>query len=472
VLWEIIRKEILENVKSPKFVFTFLLCTILISMSVYIGANNYRTELREYKSAVALNKKSLESRGFYSAVAEKGTKVFKVPQVLSTIVTGINKAVGRWTIVNNRDDPSFVDSKYESNPLFAIFGELDLTLIIKIVLSLLVVVFTYDAIAGEKEQGSLRLIISNNVPRYLLILGKAIGNFICLILPLIISLLLGLIIFVIHPDILLSGEDWIRILLIFILFLLYLSVFFMLGLFISSRTSRSLSSLFILLLIWVIFIFIIPKTAVMVARQIDPIPSVHEITAQKDAFLQEMVKYAEKRSREWNLKNAHIFTQKNREEAVERVKKFTGDLQKEIIAKTIVKNAELDEEYQAKLRKQQILAMSLSRVSPASVLTFGTMSLAKTGIHEHERFLNSVKTYKPVFANWANSKFWQRVGGAETVAKLKPEPFLNGMPQHYFRPESLRDSFARAMPDFVILILMSILFFTGAFVSFLRYDVR
>ena len=60
MLWEIIRKEMLDNISSPKFVFTFLLCTILILLSVYTGVNNYRAELREYNAAVALNKKNLE----------------------------------------------------------------------------------------------------------------------------------------------------------------------------------------------------------------------------------------------------------------------------------------------------------------------------------------------------------------------------------------------------------------------------
>ena len=49
MLWEIIRKEIQQNINSPKLVFTFLLCTILILLSVYTGANNYRGELREYQ---------------------------------------------------------------------------------------------------------------------------------------------------------------------------------------------------------------------------------------------------------------------------------------------------------------------------------------------------------------------------------------------------------------------------------------
>lgn len=146
MLLNIIRKEILDTINSPKFVFTFLLCTILILMSVYTGINNYRAELSEYNAAIALNKKNLETQPSYGALAGLGTKITKPPQVLSTIISGIQEAVGRQATVNIAYDPSLVDSKYDSNPMLAIFGELDLTLIVRIVLSLLAILFTYDAI--------------------------------------------------------------------------------------------------------------------------------------------------------------------------------------------------------------------------------------------------------------------------------------------------------------------------------------
>ncbi|MEE9501828.1 MAG: ABC transporter permease subunit, partial [Candidatus Aminicenantaceae bacterium] len=279
MLRDSIKKEIQDNIMSPKFAFTILLCTILILLSVYTGINNYQAELKEHSAAVALNKKNLESQQTYGAVAGMGTKINRKPQVLSTIVSGIWEAVGRVANVNIAFDPSMVESKYSSNPIFAVFGSLDLSFIVKIVLSLFAILFTYDAIVGEKEKGTLKLSLSNRVPRDRLILGKAIGGFISLLIPLVIPLVLGLLILMIYPNITLSGDDWGRIGMICVLFLLYLSVFFTLGLFISARTTRSSTSFLVLLFIWVTFVTVIPKASVMIASQIKPIPSVHEITA-------------------------------------------------------------------------------------------------------------------------------------------------------------------------------------------------
>ena len=111
MLKDIIKKEILETITSAKFVFTFLLCAILILLSVYTGIVNYRADQKEFSAAVALNKKNLESQPSYQALGGLGTKINKPPQVLGAISSGIDEAVGRVATVNIAYDPNLVDSK-------------------------------------------------------------------------------------------------------------------------------------------------------------------------------------------------------------------------------------------------------------------------------------------------------------------------------------------------------------------------
>ena len=468
MLKDIIKKEILETITSAKFVFTFLLCAILILLSVYTGVTTYRADQREYSAAVALNKKNLESQPSYQALAGLGTKINKPPQVLGAIASGVDEAVGRVASVNIAYDPNLVDSKYESNPVFSVFGALDLTFIVKIVLSLFAILFTYDAIVGEKERGTLKLTLSNRVPRDKLILGKVIGGFISLLIPLIIPLILSLLLLLVYPNISLSGEDWVRLLLMFLTFLLYLSVFFTLGLLVSARTSKSSTSFLVLLFIWVTFVTIIPKLSVMTAAQLNPIPSVHEITAKKDAFLQQIQGGAQKKVLDWMKENAPKQGE-DQKAYQDKFKKFLEEFQQEATSKIDENNAALERDYQGKKRAQQTLAITLSRVSPASALTFSTMSLARTGIDEHESFLASIRAYKPIFTKWANSRMMQNIN-FQTGEQGKV--VLDDMPQHKFEPEGLGKSLARTFPDFGLMLFLIIVFFAGAYVSFLKYDVR
>ena len=469
MLRDIIKKEIQDTIMSPRFVFTFLLCTILILLAVYTGINNYQAELKEHSAAIGLNKKNLESQQAYSALAGSGTKINRKPQVLSTIVSGIWEAVGRVASVNIAYDPSMIESKYSSNPIFAVFGPLDLSFIVKIVLSLFAILFTYDAIVGEKERGTLKLALSNKLPRDRLILGKAIGGFISLLIPLVIPMVIGLLFLMVFPNVSLVGDDWMRIALILLMFLLYLSVFFTLGLFISARSSRSSTSFLILLFIWVTFVTVIPKAAVMIASQIKPIPSVHEITAQKDSYLQEIQKEAIAEQTRYFKENPRPEDPEERKQWQEDIQEWAEEFRGELTAKIDERNAAIERDYQAKMNQQQKLAENLSRVSPASALMFSSMSLARTGVSEHDRFLNSVKTYKPIFTQWVNGKMKEdRVLQEGKQVKMD----LSDMPQHEFIPEALGDSFKRVLPDVILMIFLIMLFFVGAYVSFLGYDVR
>jgi ABC-type transport system involved in multi-copper enzyme maturation permease subunit len=469
MLKDIIKKEIVETITSPKFVFTFLLCAILILLSVYTGTATYRAELKEYGASVALNRKNLESQPSYQALAGLGTKISRPPQVLSAIASGIDEAVGRVATVNVAYDPNLVDSKYESNPVFSVFGALDLSFIVKIVLSLFAILFTYDAVVGEKERGTLKLTLSNRVPRDRLILGKVIGGYLSLLIPLIIPLLLSLLFLLVMPNISLNGEAWGRLLLMFLVFFLYLSVFFTLGLFVSARTTKSSTSLLVLLFLWVTFVTIIPKVSVLAAAQLKPIPSVHEITAKKDAFLQQIQGGAQKEVMDWIKANSPK-PGEDQKAFQEKFRKWLEDYQQSLTAKIDENNAALERDYQVKKRAQQALAVNLSRVSPASALTFATMSLARTGLDEHERFLASIRSYKPIFTKWANAKMMQNIN--MQTGEQGGKVVLDGMPQHSFVAETLGRSFARTLPDLGLMLVLILVFFAGAYVSFLKYDVR
>jgi len=468
MLKDIIKKEIQETITSPKFVFTFLICTVLILLSVFTGISTFRAEQKEYSAAIALNKENLENSTDYGILAGLGFKLNRPPQVLSSIVSGVSEAVGRVTTVNSVSDPNLIDSKYESSPIFSIFGALDLTFIVRIVLSLFAILFTYDVIVGEKERGTLKLILSNEVPRDRLLMGKVVGGYVSLIISLIIPLILGMLILLIYPNISLSGQDWARILIMVLMFFLYLSVFFTLGLLVSARTSKSSTSFLVLLFIWVLFVTVIPKISILAAAQLDPIPSVHEITAKKDAFLHQIQEEYIKRNREWIEKHR---TDLDEKKYAEDNKKNAEDNQQLFLSQIEDNSASLERDYQARKRSQENLAINLSRISPASALMFSTMSLARTGLDEHDRFLASLRAYKSIFAKWISAKR-QKNSRYSLYSVDRPKIDLSDMPQLKFEPESLGNSLARTLPDIGLMFAMIIVFFAGAYVSFLKYDVR
>jgi ABC-type transport system involved in multi-copper enzyme maturation permease subunit len=83
-----------------------------------------------------------------------------------------------------RGTPQDVEvESFDLSPMPALFPLMDWFLIVGVVMSLLALVFSYDAICGEREDGTLRLAISYPVSRSVLLLGKWTGGFLSLLLP-------------------------------------------------------------------------------------------------------------------------------------------------------------------------------------------------------------------------------------------------------------------------------------------------
>ena len=75
-------------------------------------------------------------------------------------------------------------------------GNLDFLFIVGTVFSLLALLFTCDAVAGEKEAGTLRINLSNPLPRDVFLWSKLIGGYIVFVVPFLVSFLLGLLLLV------------------------------------------------------------------------------------------------------------------------------------------------------------------------------------------------------------------------------------------------------------------------------------
>ena len=156
---------------------------------------------------------------------------------------------------------------------------------IGIFMSFFVILFTFDAIAGERAQGTLSLMMSNQISRGQMLFAKYLGAFFTLMVPLTIGILMNLLIIYLSESILFSSGDWLRILGMVGLFALHISIFIFLGLFFSSRVSNAITSLVWLLLTWVCLAFIFPSLIGLFVGTLDPIPSIEIVSSRKRAQL-------------------------------------------------------------------------------------------------------------------------------------------------------------------------------------------
>ncbi len=419
----VVKKEILENIHSFKFVVITLLSVILVLTSIFVMYRDYQLRVENYE---VLRPDSSQPVAIIQ------------PTPLSIFAKGLDENMGRSYEVKFGGQ-IMVGSKQQSvNKIFRLFTTPDLLYVIKVVMALCAMLFAFSAVSGEKEAGTLGLVLSNRLGRAILLTGKWIGGFASLVVPFLVAVLLGVILVTVSPMVQMSGEDWLRLGLFLLGTLFYLAVFFSLGLFISSISHRSASSLVISLFLWAILIFVIPNLGNILARQLVEIPSVHRLEVRRQQIWIKEV---------FEMTNMGL---RSREDFQEAIKKVTSTINSE--------NDRLIADYRGRFNRLVTATKDITRFSPTAAFTFLSTDLAGTGLLEERRLKQAVLQYKNLI--------WDKP--VDSAGNIQGD-----FPAFSYQRTSVREVLnAEGLSNLAVLILFNVVAFSAAYVAFLRYDVR
>jgi len=412
MLVTIIKREFQDNLFSFKFSLTLIVCLVLFLTSAYLMTEDYQKRVQQYSTTKSQQERPIEERP---------------PIPLSVLAKGLDNSMG-------------YDQQH--NPLFAIFGTLDFMYIVKVALSLMAIFFSFGVISGEKESGTLALTMSNAVSRNTVILGKWIGNYAALIAPFLLAAIIELLIITLSGWVSTNSDMWARMILMIAVSLVYISVFFGLGVFISAMTQKASTSLIISILVWATLLLAIPSTVVLASRSIVDVPSLEETQQKKDAAWREL--YSETARKLGNkLTNQDRETQMAWDDMYRRMSE---------------ENKRLDDSRKQKLRRRTSMSRNMTRISPALSYVFASTALAGTGIDDKHSYDDLAEKTK------AESDGNQEAQRASP--KVAP-PDIGALSRKTFQ-ESLKI----ALPDIAVLLILNVLIFMCAYIAFMRYDVR
>lgn len=468
----IVEKELRETIGTTKFAVTFAVCALLILLAFYVGGRNYQVGQAEYEAARAENLKQMEGLTEWARIDHR---VFLPPQPLAALVSGVSNDIGRTTEMRRQGELRSENSRFNEDPIFAVFRFLDLEFLFGIVLSLFAILFAYDAINGEKERGTLRLSFSNSVPRDKYILGKLVGAFLALAIPLLIPILIGCLILPLMGVPMESGT-WLRLAMVILAGYLYLGVFLTLSIFVSALTENSASSFLMLLVIWIVAVLIVPRAAVLISGRAVEVPSIDKINFDKSKFQRQAWEEDQKKLMTWQ--------EENQPAEGEDTQEWFGRFRKEMDALGEDRNdriaefsARLNEERRNREAVQQKVALGIARISPTSVFTLATTNLAGTSLSLKQRYQEEAARYQTQYAAFLTEKTGDspsgiiiRIGEEEEEEPDPIDPYE--LPAFTYEGPSTDETTSRALPDLGLLALFNLLFFAGSFIAFLKYDVR
>ena len=482
MLWHIVKRELFEQVNSLRFALAMLLIVFLMLVNAIGHIDAYKTRQAEYGQQVSAYSARLEqnSDNLYKLVLDGPGELHKEPSPLSFCAHGSENnlpkfASGKsagwgWNAVIDGDTYNVSGIwrlKYSGFPpikakdIFPVFLKIDWILIISSVLSFLALVFTFDAISGEVEHGTLRLTLSNSIARRTVLTGKFLSCFMSLGAVFMSGVLVNLLLLYLSGTLQLNPQEWSRIGGIFVVGLMYIAVFIALGFLISTLVNNASTSLVILLLIWVIWVILVPSMLGTIMSRLNQ-PSIRR--GPSPVYF-----------RRSGLKE-HYMARGLEDGAPTRERPPTPAtlLWAEFLNEEAREGARLQKAYLNAQVNQIQIAREFSRISPTAIVQYAIESLAGTGFQRHLNFLKNAERYADafndflIFADRADPDS-PHVPFVREGMSDKPVSF-ESIPKFQDRVR-LGDAFKGAILDMILLLLFFVVLFAMAHVSFQRKEI-
>ena len=221
-------------------------------------------------------------------MAHYGYVAFREKYPLSFFDYGMDSYLGNAVFLEAHRQNSINFSQASLSNSLVRFGEISAALILQLLVPLLIFFWGFALIAGERESGTLRLVLSQGVEWKELILGKSLGLF-SLTLTLFAPTVLVVAILLLWKGV--EGETFLGFGLMVLSYFIYLLVISLLTVWVSATSKTSKSSLIQLIGFWLFFTLMLPKISQVTGQVFFPSPSKiefdtaveHELIEQGDS---------------------------------------------------------------------------------------------------------------------------------------------------------------------------------------------
>jgi len=474
----IIQKELVEKLLNAQFLVASAISVLLIIATIVTLTGSYRDEVADYNDRQLTQEDFIAHYGHLNRFGWMAQPL-RPPPTYGFLVEGIDREAKQ--------------ENFLSNPMPVLFSEIDLIVIVTTILSLFGILSSFNAICGEREAGMLRQMLSTNISRSTILFGKFIGGSIGLLLPFAIGILGGLIFISFDSKIQLGGLDFGVFSLIILVSCIYLSFFYALGLYFSSRSQSSGVAMLKSLFAWVVLVLLLPNISPFLAARLYHLPSKTKIdmeawsitSDERDKIVaqrtNEMIrtKYADIAADLWKssagVANVELRQKLDRDPALKaRFAQYQNNwmtMVNQVNETQQAKSTLLYKDFEVRSHYQEKIAATVASISPYGNYVFIVSDLTETGIQADNHWQSQRENYftsmNPILMSIYND-------AVKKNPRFSVNDFLDlrGFPRFTYQPVPLWDKVDSSLPQVGVLVFFNILFLAGAWMSFMKYDVR
>ncbi|MGC5743549.1 DUF3526 domain-containing protein [Chryseobacterium sp. NFX27] len=264
-----------QSLQNKAVIFLLLILSLLFVFAAYTGWHDYKVQ------EDARIKHQVDVRQQWEGKPDKhphrmahyGYLIFRARYPLSFFDYGLERYMGNSVFLeaHKQNTVNFSEAGFSSGMLR--FGEVSTAMILQTLIPLFIFFLGFSCISAERENNTLKVLISQGVRWKELLAGKILG-LLCLVgLIFIPVMILSAAMWFSQTGFKSTGDAFLRLFWIAGVYLIYFFIVCSVCVMVSAVSKTSRSSLVKLIGLWLLFIVIIPRTAQAFGAYLHPAPS-------------------------------------------------------------------------------------------------------------------------------------------------------------------------------------------------------
>jgi ABC-2 type transport system permease protein len=283
----IARKEFRDAWRDGRFCWAAAVLIALLGVALLLAWQQVRRTSADRAAAAALERDNWLNQGEKNShsAGHYGIYAFKPLAPLAVFDRGLEPFVGTTIFLeaHRQNHAAFLPAQDATT--MRRFGELTAASGLQLLAPLLVVLLTFGALAGERERGTLRQVLSLGVRPRDLVLGKALGLGVALATLLLPVAILGVVVIANVPGADMGG--WLRLITLGGAYAFYLAAILAVCLAVSGLASSARAALATLLVCWVVNAVLAPRLSADLVQHLLPLPKLVEFETAMHHAVQE-----------------------------------------------------------------------------------------------------------------------------------------------------------------------------------------
>lgn len=461
----LIKHEIGQQLIGFKFRFSIIMVILMFAVTTISYISDYSSNINSQTQLAAKSDEMMsniaEDSATKLAITKSNHRLFSRKSAF--MASSSEDVMPNQISYNAFNVYGYSTATGKSNVLLLPLSSVNWQFIIIVFISFISIIFSYNLVSGEKEDKTLSLCFTNTLSRGTFLLAKYISANIIVLLLTLIGVITGLIILLLSSSLSFTSDIWIEVGLFSLLTMIFISCMVAIGLLSSVITYNSNISLLASLTVWLVFMVVIPNSAVQFSRQVFPIESANSVEQRRSSAHKEVE--ASFPPGKWSSNSSNPFLPNHKIRANMQMGFMESDKR-------------IDDEWYNSQFQQYEQTRKLTWFSPFSIFEYGCEVLLDGGFTRFQKNWKGMQNYQVQFLQFFKeldakddkSPHWHNpVEGYSTTAK--PVNFSE-VPRYSERKTTITERFSKIGVSILVMISYTLLMLLFVMIRFNKYDLR